>query len=124
MHLLAGRGSVLMAFLTAYLDESKSDPMFVLGGFVAPVQAWSRFSRNWKKVLNEYKVPYLHMKEFAFFKGPFKEWTEDDRKAFLGQLLFVITSASKQIYSFSCIFNYHDYDQILDPKLRMEQNHW
>ena len=58
-----------MAFVTAYLDESKSDSWFVLGGLVSTASSWQRFSREWNKVLREYKVPYLHMKEFAFSAG-------------------------------------------------------
>ena len=113
-----------MAIVTAYLDESKSDPMFVLGGLVSTASGWARFSREWRKVLKESNVPYLHMKEFAFFRGVFAEWTERMRRSFLNRLLFLINSPREPIYSFSCIFNFRDYDRIFPSKFQRQQSHY
>jgi hypothetical protein len=112
-----------MAFLTAYLDESKSDPIFVLAGLVSTAHNWNRFSREWGKVLKEYQIPYLHMNEFAFCRGPFHGWSESRRKALLQRFLFLIKSGER-IHSFSCIFNYREYDNIFPPKFRLQQDHY
>lgn len=113
-----------MAFVTAYLDESKSAPMFVLAGLVSTASSWKRFSREWIKVLKEFKIPYLHMKEFAFFRGVFAGWTEGMRRSFLNRLLFLINSPREPIYSFSCMFDFQDYDRIFPLKFRQQQNHY
>jgi hypothetical protein len=113
-----------MAFATAYLDESESDPFFVLAGLISSPSGWNRFSREWIKVLKEYEVPSLHMKEFAFFKKAFKGWTEGMRRSFLNRLLFLVNSPREPIYSFSAIFNFKDYDEIFPPKFQRQQNHY
>jgi hypothetical protein len=35
------------------------------GGFIGPIDSWDRFEVEWKDVLDEFRVPYLHMKEFG-----------------------------------------------------------
>jgi hypothetical protein len=123
LHLAVTGNLRKMAFLTAYLDESKSDPIFVLAGLVSTAHNWNRFSREWGKVLKEYQIPYLHMKEFAFSKGPFQGWSESRRKALLQRFLFLIKSGER-IHSFSCIFNYRQYDHIFPPRFRQQQDHY
>ncbi|MFZ0478233.1 MAG: DUF3800 domain-containing protein [Terriglobales bacterium] len=113
-----------MAFVTAYLDESKSDSWFVLGGLVSTASSWKRFSREWEKVLQEYKVPYLHMKEFAFSRGPFEGWKESQRRSLLSRLLFLIKSPREPISSFSCDFEHLVFDEIFPPKFQAQQNHY
>jgi len=48
-----------------------------VAGFVSDVQQWLKFEEEWREVLGEFGVPYLHMRKFAHFKGPF----EDKRKS-------------------------------------------
>ena len=113
-----------MAFMTAYMDESNAGQFFIFAGFVSTVSSWNRFSREWEKVLREYNAPYLHMKEFAFFRGPFQGWSESQRKSLLQRLLFLIKSPREPIHSFSCSFNHQEFDSIFPPKFRAQQNHY
>jgi hypothetical protein len=84
-----------MAMLTVYSDTSgmqkSSDPL-VMASLVSPVSRWLRFEREWKAMLKEHGIPYLHMKEFAHSLGPFKDWkgNEKRRAAFLARVVAVI----------------------------------
>jgi hypothetical protein len=37
----------------------------IVAGYAAPVSEWSKFSVDWKAVLNSYGAPYFHFKEWA-----------------------------------------------------------
>jgi hypothetical protein len=89
-----------MAVLKAYFDDSgdQDDPQNLsasLGGYVGIVDNWQYFEKEWKKALHDHGVPYLHMKEFAHFKGPFQKYETDDkgRIALLKSLIKVITNS-------------------------------
>lgn len=62
--------------LTCYFDEAggAEHKFIVVAGYVSSVAQWLVFESDWKILLAKYQVPYLHMKEFAHFKGPFKKW--------------------------------------------------
>src|SRR6185369_16743095 len=36
-----------------------------IAGFVAPLDQWALFEADWRRLLDEYGIPYLHMKEFG-----------------------------------------------------------
>lgn len=84
-----------MLMLRAYFDDSghsqdPNDTVVCIGGCVSPVSAWEQLQPEWKRVLEDFKVPYLHMKEFAHSEGVFAEgWKGDEpkRTAFLGALM-------------------------------------
>src|ERR1700688_4403803 len=86
----------LFAMLTCYFDEAGGDDhhFMVVAGYVASVEQWERFESDWKIVLARYDVPYLHMKEFAHFKGPFTKWKSQPgtRARFLNSAADVINS--------------------------------
>jgi hypothetical protein len=62
--------------LSAYFDEAISDELSLttIAGWVATVRQWEAFEMSWRIFLSRYDVPYLHMKEYAHFKGPFEKW--------------------------------------------------
>jgi len=80
--------------------------------------AGNGFRESGKKVLQEYKVPYLHMKEFAFSRGPFEGWKESQRRSLLSRLLFLIKSPREPISSFSCDFEHLVFDEIFPLNFR------
>lgn len=58
-----------MAVLKAYLDDSgdgdaPSETFLTIGGYLADLDGWQYFERKWKALLDEYEIPWLHMKEF------------------------------------------------------------
>jgi hypothetical protein len=83
--------------LQAYIDDSGSDggPIFVLGGFVAPVERWLPFSVEWKAALNQSPaLEYFKMKEAARLRDQFdrrKGWTPDLRDERINALSDIIT---------------------------------
>ena len=65
-----------MAILKAYLDDS-GDPdgghnFLTVGGYVATVDYWEYFEKQWTEILDEFRVPYFHMKEFWNANGIYK----------------------------------------------------
>lgn len=81
--------------LIGYFDESghSSGTDFVaLAAFVAAESEWKQFDNQWQSVLKKNNAPYLHMREFAHFRGPFEGWTEKSRRTFLEQCVITINS--------------------------------
>lgn len=101
--------------LTGYFDASgtqqQSDTLFV-GGLVSTVDQWLRFEDEWSECLAEFGVPYLHMKEFAHFRGPFEDWRmqEQKRRNFLDKLSGII--ARRTFKSFCRGLHVRDYEAI------------
>jgi hypothetical protein len=77
-----------MIMLQAYLDDSGSEPQaphFVLGGFLANVGQWKRFSDLWKQKLDaEQAIDYFKMHEAMAFRGQFEDMQRplQDQKIF------------------------------------------
>lgn len=68
-----------MAALKGYFDDSgnpadRNHSFFAIAGYVAEAPAWRKFETEWLTVLQDFSVPYLHMKELHFGKGAFAEW--------------------------------------------------
>ena len=75
---------------TVYLDESgrAGHTEFVgIAGVDAEDAEWAAFDSNWNAALSRHGAPYLHMREFAHFGGPFKRWTEEQRRALMRDCL-------------------------------------
>lgn len=64
----------LFSMWTSYSDDSRQKGFIVIAGWIAPCVEWEAFEINWKIFLASYKVPYLHMKEFAHSRGPYAKW--------------------------------------------------
>ena len=81
--------------MIGYLDESghfSGTDFFALAAFVSDDLEWARFDKQWQSALEKNGAPYLHMREFAHFRGPFREWTEKKRRSLLGQCVAAINS--------------------------------
>jgi hypothetical protein len=92
--------------LEAYWDESgrADDPncsYLSLSGLVGAAKNWSLFSQAWQAALDGSGLPYFHMRDFANYKGAFKdrrEWSEERRQDLLNQLLAAIAVAAPSIH--------------------------
>jgi hypothetical protein len=74
--------SCFMAALTAYFDDSGhhgDTKAMVIAGFVASVDQWLRFERDWNFVLRlpHIDLDYLHMKELRSGKGKFAKFKDN-----------------------------------------------
>jgi hypothetical protein len=79
--------------LTAFIDESGhsgAGRIVSVAGFVAPEEVWKDFDFQWDASLKAHHAPFLHMREFAHFRGAFVGWSEDQRRALLSSLLQTI----------------------------------
>lgn len=72
-----------IVFLRGFFDDSGSnanEPYCVLGGLVAPVEAWLTFADEWRNALNgPPKLDYFKMNEAHRLKGQFEGWDEPER---------------------------------------------
>ena len=79
-----------------YGDESgdasdRNIKTFSVAGFLATVNDWGRFNDLWNRdVLKENNVPYVHMREFDQFIGPFERF-KNDKPATVGLLQAITT---------------------------------
>ncbi len=88
-----------MLMLTAFMDEtghSKDERQRFNGmaGLLATGDDWEQFERQWKVILDEYKIPFFHMKDFANRKQFFKGWDEAKRRELLDKLLKTVRAAN------------------------------
>lgn len=89
--------SGLMATFRAYFDDSKDNRVLTIAGFLSDYESWGRFDYAWKAMLDEFKVPYLHMKEFWNNNGIYKHIKDDPKKeeAFFSELIKVISDHTR-----------------------------
>jgi hypothetical protein len=88
--------------LTSYLDTSghqDGDAPLVVAGLASTERHWLHFEREWRSMLQTFGVPYLHMKEYAHFRGPFEKWRNDpaSRKHFLARATDIIAKHVKHV---------------------------
>lgn len=80
--------------LASYFDDSGSEglgPVFILGGYVAPVEKWKQFSREWSAALSEEPaIAYLKMRHANSLRGEFWGWSVQARNTKLDRLAEVI----------------------------------
>jgi hypothetical protein len=86
-----------MLMLNSYMDEtghSKDERQRFNGiaGLFAPSENWEVFEAKWKATLDEFKVPFFHMKDFEArdfggSKSPYKGWNEAKRRRLFGKLM-------------------------------------
>lgn len=91
-----------MVVLKAYLDSSGEEQdsqhkVCSLAGYITTTNKWRKFEKLWKQRLTDYKVPYLHMKEFAHYRPPFDIFKDNEsnkekpeRKLFLQSLINIM----------------------------------
>ncbi len=116
-----------MTIFTAYFDASgHPDGLDVLAvaGFIAEVNQWIEFERNWKEILNrqDFKVSSLHMKDFCHSTGEFASWKGDEqrRRNFLSALIGTIKVRAR--HSFANSIYLPDY-RALDQKYELSDNY-
>jgi hypothetical protein len=86
-------GSRFVVILTAYFDDSGthagSDAVAVAGYISTPDQ-WIRFETQWRAALENLGLPMFHMTSFANGVGPYRQWSEPQRRIRLGRLIDII----------------------------------
>jgi hypothetical protein len=98
LHLLLNPpNDALVAVIRGYFDNSgdENDPQhkhLTVGGYLANEGQWERFEKAWKANLEEFGLPYLHMKEFAHHLPPFDRFKKDEpeRRRFISKCTSII----------------------------------
>jgi hypothetical protein len=103
--------------LTAYLDESFDDRLYVISGFVARPEKWANFSPAWASELKRPpRIQRFKMNEVqGTNRGNFKTFTPQQREAKLLGLAGVINQYAE--WDCSATLDYGAYKQILEPLL-------
>jgi hypothetical protein len=68
-----------------WFDDSgdQEDPYHTcasMAGYIGTVEIWDRFETEWQGVLDEFQIPYLHMKEFGKPDGPYADLMKDSAR--------------------------------------------
>jgi hypothetical protein len=110
----ANKQGSFFGMFTCFFDESGGEDhgFITVCGYVAPVEAWEKFEAQWKEMLALHKVPYLHMKEYAHFKGPYAKWRNDAvaRAQFLKDAASIIGGIVNR--GFLCRVSYTDFEVV------------
>jgi hypothetical protein len=105
----------LVGMFETYCDESGGlDHGFIaVCGWLASVERWKEFEAEWNRMLAVYELPYLHMKEFAHFNGPFEKFLEPNlgrRNDFMKEATRIIRESVE--FGFVCVVNYEDFRKV------------
>jgi hypothetical protein len=99
-------------FLESYLDESyDTNSDLVVAGFVASVDQWAQFAEKWKKVLDEYDLPYFHFLEFNK-----QHVSLEQRTQILSSLIKIITECV--VLAVSSRISPSEYESLTTPNFR------
>ncbi len=77
-----GEASVAILKFQSFWDDSGTEHVVTMAGYVASVEQWDLFDNAWNAVLSEFCVPRSHMTDFVAKQGDFAgpEWDDDDRR--------------------------------------------
>jgi hypothetical protein len=81
-----------LVILNGFVDDSYDEHAFVLAGYVAPVEEWASFSKDWQAALDaKPSIEYLKMSEAMVRPtGQFYGWTKEARDEKLRLLYSII----------------------------------
>jgi hypothetical protein len=107
-------GSVVMAALTGYFDDSGEDEgghsCVVIAGFVADLDSWHVFEPAWQAALDKAEVPYMHMREIMDPNSPLGKFAgkenEAARKNFFIDLIRAVRDAN--LWAFGALVRLDD----------------
>jgi hypothetical protein len=115
----------LFVILRVYGDESYAKTAEVLCGFIATSDEWTRFSRRWKTVLNDFSAPYFHFREFVdksdkwkIPNNPYLNWNDKKRDSFLIELAIVLSESPVPLGGILNVVEFHSNlrEKEFDPK--------
>ena len=87
-----------MAAVRGWLDDSRRDAIWCVGGYIGGDFHWEYFDEHWPIALRAAGVPYFHMKEMAKPNGTFAKWYpaqdhESELRTFFSSLTNVIAES-------------------------------
>jgi len=110
--------------LQIWFDDSGKGhgPVFVLAGYLAPVEDWCGFADEWKAVLGKEpnKLDYLKGYEAFGLRKQFKGWTETDRDQRVAEFLPLIDKYSGK--GLAIVIPHDQFDKILKQSFQPFRN--
>jgi hypothetical protein len=117
-----------MAFLhTIYVDDSgthAASNYAVAGAYVATVDQWKEFIRNWDEVNRAEDFGIFHMTDFIARQEQFKPWDDNKRQRVISKLINIINT--RVTCGFAAGVSRSDYQRIMpiDMQVRYGTNHY
>lgn len=116
--------------LTVYFDDSGTHPesdIAVAACYVASVEQWKEFERNWKEANEQFNFGVFRMADFVAKKAQFADesvWTADKRNALIKHLIAIIKTRAR--IGFCAALFKSDYDAAIpdDLKARLGSHHY
>lgn len=108
-----------LAMFSAYFDasgqeETKTNLVVSVAGFVAPAEVWSDFDIEWRARLKEDGFDGFHMAHCANFAHEFEDWKDKkiERQKLLRSLIALLKPLSRK---FACAIPLKEYRTNLEP---------
>ena len=98
-----------------FLDDSGRGGVFAVGGYLAHVDQWRTFEREWGLWLRKARVKVFHATDFYNARGEFKGW--DDKKQRKYAKLFTATAADRTEIAIGRAVDVAAYQEFLAPVL-------
>ena len=114
----AQRQRIWLMNLQLFVDESGKDtpPFFIMGGFLAPVAVWAKFSDEWNEILGKHpSVPHIHTAEAMALKGAFGVWSEAQRDERFSELSALINRSA--LGAILVVVRHDDYETVFKGKI-------
>lgn len=99
-------GDLIMAVLKGYFDDSDDNKTCSVSGYIASVSDWNNFEKEWKETLDKFEMPYLHMKEFAFFKNHFSIFKNNESRRIDFLSLLIETIGTNNLIGITSVIRY------------------
>jgi hypothetical protein len=104
----------VMASFAAYFDESGThgdSRILTLAGYVAKVEQWVEFSREWDELLKQENLTHFHMSKFEARQGEFAGWDNERRLRVQQRLIGIIKRRVN--FGIFCAVNLVDYEETM-----------
>jgi hypothetical protein len=101
----------LLVMLQAFIDDSWDKDIFALGGYIAPIEVWDKFSVDWVSVCKEIpSIKYYKTNEALALKGCFEKWSLSVRDYKIDKLSGIIPK--NNCYSIASYLSQKDLEEI------------
>jgi hypothetical protein len=103
----------VMANFAAYFDESGThdSPILALACYIATVEQWAHFLREWDEILKQESLTHFHMSKFEARRGEFAGW-DNERRLRVQKRLISIIKRRVNVGIF-CAVNLAAYDEFI-----------
>jgi len=104
-----------------YIDDSTQDrygkKVVAIGAYVATIEGWAQFEKEWAGVLRRGPFPFFHTTDFLANQPPFKtDWNHEQRDNFMERI--TTTASEYPILGVSGAILCEEYEQVMPDDLR------